>query len=255
MRGVVLAALLSAAAAGGLRAQEVRLDDVDGLAAQGRTEEARDLLVRWWSGPRTGASRQDLQRGLWLRARLTVDPAEAELDFRRLLVEYPGGPWSDRALLRLAQAAHARGDGERAQALVAELARDYPSTSARRDAEAWIASAGPAPDPPSTATASGPDAAPPASSVAPAPASRAGGFAVQLGAFSSEGRARTLADRLAAAGYEPRLVRVDGSDLVRVRVGRFASSSRADALAASLRGAGFTAMAVADADLERQVRP
>ena len=44
----------------------------------GRTEEARAALVEWWDGDREDAPRRDLQRGLWLRGRLTVDPVQAD---------------------------------------------------------------------------------------------------------------------------------------------------------------------------------
>ena len=47
------------------------------------------------------SGRGDRQRGLWLRAILTVDPLMAGLDFQRLVLEYPGGAHSDEALLRL----------------------------------------------------------------------------------------------------------------------------------------------------------
>ena len=37
-----------------------------------------------------------------------MDPVQAELDYQRLVIEYPGGLYSAEALLRLAQAAHAQ---------------------------------------------------------------------------------------------------------------------------------------------------
>ncbi|MDP2957320.1 MAG: tetratricopeptide repeat protein, partial [Longimicrobiales bacterium] len=121
------------------------LDRVEELARLGRTEEARDALRAWWSEAGPKASRRDTQRGLWLRGRLTPDPAEAALDFQRLVVEYPGGPFSVLALLRLAQAAYAAGDSATAAETVARLSLEYPASPVRREAEAWLATAGPVP--------------------------------------------------------------------------------------------------------------
>ncbi|MEQ9400688.1 MAG: SPOR domain-containing protein [Longimicrobiales bacterium] len=259
--GLVVAAALVVGTPAGLRAQDavpVRLETVDELAASGRTEEARAMLMRWWDEAHDSASRRDRQRALWLRGRLTVDPAQADLDYRRLVIEYPGGDFSDQALFRLAQAAHARGDGERARELVERLRREYPNSNVGRDAGNWLQAAGPPPAPPtgsappaSSTASTGQPAAPVQESAPAVPAS--GDHAVQLGAFSSEGRARTLKERADAAGFPARLVRVDGSQLLHVRVGRFDSMESARDLLDSLRGAGFTAALVRDADLEEPV--
>ena len=74
---------------------------VDSLALAGRADEARTVLESWWQSQRVRSSRRDRQRGLWLRAVLTVDPRMAGLDFQRLVLEYPGGLHSDEAMLRL----------------------------------------------------------------------------------------------------------------------------------------------------------
>jgi hypothetical protein len=235
------------------------LDRVEELARLGRTEEARVMALEWWrsSGPR--ASRRDTQRGLWLRGQLTPDAAQAVLDFNRLVVEYPGGPWSDLALLRLAQAAYAAGDSAAAAAHVARLLLEYPASPVRSEAEAWLATAGPVSQP--AAPDSGiarPDSAP-ARPPAPAPAGDAaaasgtGEFTIQLGAFSTVARAESLLRQLADAGFEGRLARVPGSDLVRVRLGRFDSTEGAEALLWRVRDRGFTAAMARDAHREEPV--
>ncbi len=76
-------------------------------------------------------------------------------------------------------------------------------------------------------------------------------FAVQTGAFRYQRSADDLIARLQEAGHQPRIVRVPGSDLLRVRVGRFATPDEARALAGALRDAGFEAIPVRDADDER----
>lgn len=231
------------------------LDRADELARLGRTEEARQVLSSWWSEDYAKAGRRDVQRALWLRGRLTVDPAQAALDFQRLVIEFPGGPFSDQALFRLAQASFAAGDSAAAARDVTRLGQEYPGSPVRRDAEAWLAAAGSPPPPPpvqvpdSTAA----PAAPPPAATEPAPAPSLGRYAVQLGAFSSESRARALRRRVQDAGFDARLARIPGSGLLRVRVGRFDAQGDAEAILRRLRDLGFTATVVLDADREEGV--
>jgi len=224
----------------------VTLDRVDDLVQAGRTEDARATLLRWWSRVLPRASRRDVQRGLWLRARLTVDPSQAALDYQRLVVEYPGGPYSAQALFRLAQAAWESGDSAEAARDVARLARDYPGSRVGGDAEAWLTAAGPPPPAPAV-TKKDSVVAPPAAAVA------GGRYAVQLGAFSSETLARNLQRKARDAGFEARLVRLPGSRLLRVRVGRFGTTAAAAEVSKRLETRGFTAAVVTDADQEEPV--
>jgi cell division septation protein DedD len=260
---------ISAQAPGGSPRDTVTLDAVESLIQAGRTEDARDVLLRWWGQVRPSAPAREVQRGLWLRGRLTVDPAQAELDYRRLVVEYPGGPYSAQALFRLAQSAWEMGDSAAAAQHVARLAREYPGSRVRAEAEAWLATAGLAPltvNTPDTAQVPWPHPLPPAvpqpvtaadTAQAPTPTAAptaSGRYAVQLGAFSTDERARALQSKARDAGFEARLVRVSGSTLIRVRVGRFDSSSAADPLMKRLEALGFTVAVVPDADRERPVR-
>lgn len=117
------------------------LDAVEAAMEEGRFEAARAGVERWWEGGEAGRDRREFQRALWLRARLTVEPEGAERLYRRLVVEFPGGIHSDEALLRLAQGAQARGDGEAATRYLEILARDYPSSPHRVAARAELARA------------------------------------------------------------------------------------------------------------------
>jgi cell division protein FtsN len=235
------------------------LDQVDALTREGAVAEARDELLAWWEGPGPSAGRDDQQRALWLRGLLTLDPAQAALDYTRLAVEYPSGPFTDRALLRLAGMARARGDAAAARRHYRTLARDYPNSPARTEARAWL-DANPeepaATDPPraSEPARSAPPSTTTAATSAPAaraPAATAQPFAVQFGAFGERARADDLAGRLGKAGFEPRIVVVEGSDLVRVRMGRFADPADATRLFDRVRAAGFDAMVVTDVARER----
>jgi len=247
---VFAVAFLAAARPTEAQRERPLLDRVEELTRAGRTEGARELLLRWWND-HDGASRQDVQRGLWLRGRLTADPARASLDFRRLVVEFPGGPFSDLALFRLAQAEYAAGDSTAAAREVTRLAREYPASSARRAAQAWLAAAGPVPPrseraAPAVAASGDVDRA-----GAVGATSDVGPFSVQLGAFAQRDRAEALRIKAADAGFEARLATVPGSDLVRVRVGRFDSGEDARAILDRVRDRGFAAMLVRDAGRER----
>ncbi len=239
--GILLAALTGLAWAAGAGAQATGvLDRVEELVSEGRTEEAREALLGWWADGYTDASRPDAQRGLWLRARLTVDPAQASMDYRRLVIEYPGGPYSGSALFRLAQAAFALGDSASAREGVARLLLDYPSSNAAREAEAWLASAGPLPPAPV-------DTDPPAGTTDSA------SVAIQLGAFSLREGAERVKSEVETAGFTARIIRVPGSSLFRVRVGAFDSAEEADVILGRLRERGFTAALVRDAHLEERI--
>lgn len=235
------------------QAPPASLGRVDSLVVAGRTEEARIELTTWWGASAAVASRADAQRALWLRALLTVDPGQAGVDYQRLVVEYPGGAYSDRALLRLAQLAEASGDPARARERLRTLVRDYPASPYRleagrlleevEDAAALAAAAGPSTAP----SAPGPPAAPAAGT------GTAGTWTVQVGAFASVVRARSLRDAVIAEGLDARLVQLPGSPLVRVRSGRFATEAEAQRLEDALAGRGFEATVAGDVLREEAV--
>jgi cell division septation protein DedD len=268
LRTLSLVGLLAGALAGPAPAPVAGqgLERVDSLTAAGRVQEAREELMAWLEGPGARSpSREETQRAIWLRGILTLDAAQAALDYTRLVVEYPGGPFTDGALLRLAQAAELENDLPRARRHFEELARDHPRSPLRPQAREWLDAHPPGRDPAPPVNRSPPVAAEPAPGAAPAaaaperrpppsrPAPAAGPYAVQLGAFADSVRARTLAQRALDAGFEPRLVTTPGTELVRVRVGRFTGAGEATALYDRLRAGGFEAMVVADADRERAV--
>jgi cell division septation protein DedD len=256
------------------------LDRVEELVRLGRTNDARTVLQEWWTGERDDAPQRDLQRGLWLRGRLTPDPTLAELDFQRLVVLYPSSPFAPQALLRLAQSAHAHGDGAAAERHVASIVRDYPTSPTRADAEAWLRSAGtpppatevaaPATTPPTSpepVAAQPPPAQPattqPATSVPviqpatprePAPADAVLDWAVQFGAFTDQDRAFALHQQLFDAGLAARLVRVAGSGFLHVRIGRFGTREEAARELQRVTALGYTAAIVRDDRAEELVR-
>ena len=252
------------------------LERVEELVRSGRTDEARELLMGWWDDDSDAASRRDLQRALWLRGRLTVDPMQAELDFQRLVVLYPRGEFTPDAILRMAQAAHEMGDEQAARAHVETLVRDYASSPVSRRAQAWLRAAGPVPAPPEAAPTSrraapapqpeaeraGPPPEPrttaaeaPSGDVGePAAPPRVGAYFVQLGAFAEEERAMALFEEVSALGVDVRVVRVDGSRFLHVRFGRFVEREAAVRELDRLADAGIDAALVRDERAEVLVR-
>jgi len=278
--GIAAALLLLAPLVAATPAAAQALDRVEELVRLGRTNDARTVLQEWWTAERDDAPQRDQQRGLWLRGRLTPDPTLAELDFQRLVVLYPSSPYAPQALLRLAQSAHAHGDGTAAERHVASIVRDYPASPTRAEAEAWLRSAGTLPPAMEVAT---PSAAPPSSGPpvaaqppptqppttqpvttvpviqpatpsAPAPADAVLDWAVQFGAFTDQDRAFALHQQLFDAGLAARLVRVAGSGFLHVRIGRFGTREEAARELQRVTALGYTAAIVRDDRAEELVR-
>jgi hypothetical protein len=255
--------------------QDEALSRVEQLTAEGRFGSARDELAAWFDAAWDASTREDRQRALWLRGRLTVDAGMAERDYRRLVVEYLGGPFSDDALLRLAQLAWAQSNPDAALRHLRMLGRDYPESELRAEAlelTARLGTGGVAPDagaispgaPPVNAPqGSAPQPTPPPPDAPPAVLAGIGSgsgavpatfdgmpFAIELGAFSTEPPAQTIAAAAIAAGVEIRVVGLPGSDMIHVRTGAFYSQMEAQARALALRLQGLPAAVVADREEE-----
>ncbi len=278
-RGVVLlsALILAVGAAVPVGAQE-SLDVVDSLALAGRADEARTTLESWWENGRLRSSRSDRQRGLWLRGILTVDPRMASLDFQRLVLEYPGGSHSDEAMLRLGLISAAAEDLPRAAGYFRTLVTDYPRSPQRRQAEEWLsehlvaveeaeatareaeATAREAESADEQAETTAQEEAAVVDALEPEvePPERAvtvsAHYAVQVGAFESEERARNLLASVRASGFRARIVRVQGSPLLRVRIGDFLDRTGAVELMDRVRGRGHEATIAADVAQEEPMQ-
>lgn len=222
------------------------LDRIDSLVRAGSVERAREELLGWYEARGDQASREDLQRALWLRAVLTVDPTQAALDLRRLALEYPGGPWTPGALLRLGLLAEAGDRAAEAAEHYRVLVRDHAGSEVAAAAGARLERM--SADAPAPASV---PAAPPGGSGEPATSGAvASDFTVQLGAFSSRDRALTLTAQAREAGFDVRMVGVPGSDLIRVRVGRFADPESATPLYDQVVARGFEAVVIPGASRE-----
>ena len=263
--GLLSAVILAVGVAVPVGAQE-SLATVDSLALAGRADEARAALDSWWLNERAGSNRRDRQHGLWLRAILTVDPNMAGLDFQRLVLEYPGGSYSDEAMLRLGLISAGAGDLPRAAGYFRTLVTDYPRSPRRRQAEEWLSdhlveveeAEAAAREAEALAPRSA-DAAAAAAVQEPEADSPSGAetvslrYAVQVGAFESEERARDLLAAVNASGFRARIVRVPASPLVRVRIGAFSDRAGAAELLDQVRRRGHEATIAADVPDEEPV--
>jgi len=78
-------------------------------------------------------------QALFWRASLAASAADAESDYKHIVVDYPLAPQAADALLRLAQLELARGDREGALAHLQRIPRDYPRSKSLPRASYWMA--------------------------------------------------------------------------------------------------------------------
>src|SRR6476620_5638044 len=76
---------------------------------------------------------------LFWRASLASNAADAESDYKHIVVDYPLAPQAEDALLRLAQLELARGDREGALVHLQRIPRDYPRSKSLARASYWSA--------------------------------------------------------------------------------------------------------------------
>lgn len=78
-------------------------------------------------------------QALFWRASLASNAADAESDYRHIVVDYPLAPQAEDALLRLAQLELARGDRDGALTHLQRIQRDYPRSKSLARANYWTA--------------------------------------------------------------------------------------------------------------------
>ena len=76
---------------------------------------------------------------LYWRASLASNAADAESDYKHIVVDYPLAPQAEDALLRLAQLELARGDRDAALTHLQRIPRDYPRSKSLARASYWTA--------------------------------------------------------------------------------------------------------------------
>lgn len=78
-------------------------------------------------------------QALFWRATLAANAADAESDYKHIVVDYPLAPQAEDALLRLAQLELARGDRDGALGHLQRIPRDYPRSKSLARASYWTA--------------------------------------------------------------------------------------------------------------------
>jgi cell division septation protein DedD len=106
----------------------------DGNAAAGRA-----LVDSMIATAQPGSN--EYAEGVYWRAVLAATAADAEMDYRRVIVDYPNSPRVEDALIRLAQLEIARANYDAALRHLGRLASEYPESPARARAGYWTARA------------------------------------------------------------------------------------------------------------------
>jgi cell division septation protein DedD len=83
----------------------------------------------------------DYAEGVYWRAVLAATAADAEIDYKRIVVDYPMSSRVEDALIRLAQLEMARGSYDSAVRHLTQLSTEHPESPARGRAGYWLARA------------------------------------------------------------------------------------------------------------------
>jgi tetratricopeptide (TPR) repeat protein len=144
MRQLLAALLLSLAPIAPLVAQQAdsTVTDTTFLAAQrlvveGRGDEGRAIIARELAAAPEGSPRY--VEALYWRAALASTAADAERDYKRIIIEFPASRRSESALVGLAQLELARGDRAQAMQHLERVVREHPSGPSRARASFWMA--------------------------------------------------------------------------------------------------------------------
>jgi cell division septation protein DedD len=107
------------------------------LVVEGRGDEGRAIITRELTAAPDGSPRY--VEALYWRAALASTAADAERDYRRIIIEFPASRRSESALVGLAQLELARGDRARAMQHLERVVREHPSGPSRARASFWMA--------------------------------------------------------------------------------------------------------------------
>jgi cell division protein FtsN len=135
-------ALLSCAATLAVAQAPARLTDpvfvrAQGLVSDGNGAAGRALIDSVIAV--TPPTARLYPEALYWRASLASNAADAESDYKHIVVDYPLAPQAEDALLRLAQLELARGDREGALIHLQRIPRDYPRSKSLARASYWTA--------------------------------------------------------------------------------------------------------------------
>jgi len=109
------------------------------LVNDGNTQAGRALVDSMISVAAPGSN--DYAEAVYWRAVLAGTAAEAEMDYRRIVVDFPASPRVEDALIRLAQLEIARGNYDGALRHLNRIATEHPDSPSRARAGYWSARA------------------------------------------------------------------------------------------------------------------
>lgn len=107
------------------------------LVVEGRGQEGRAIIARELAAAPEGSPRY--VEALYWRAALAATAADAERDYKRIIIEFPVSRRSESALVGLAQLELARGDRSQAMQHLERVVREHPSGPSRARASFWMA--------------------------------------------------------------------------------------------------------------------
>jgi len=136
---VLAVAPIAAAAAQGAQPVNPAYRRAQTLVNDGNAQAGRALVDSMIAVAQPGSN--DYAEGVYWRAVLAATAADAEMDYRRIVVDYPASPRVDDALIRLAQLEIARGNYDGALRHLAQIATERPDSPSRARAGYWSARA------------------------------------------------------------------------------------------------------------------
>ena len=136
---VLAAAPIAAASAQGTVAVNPVYRRAQTLVKDGNTQAGRALVDSMISVAAPGSN--DYAEGVYWRAVLAGTAAEAEMDYRRIVVDFPTSPRVEDALIRLGQLEIARGNYDGALRHLNRIATEHPDSPSRARAGYWTARA------------------------------------------------------------------------------------------------------------------
>jgi hypothetical protein len=107
------------------------------LVVEGRGDEGRAIVTRALAAAPEGSPRY--VEALYWRAALASTAADAERDYKRIVIEFPASRRSESALIALAQLELARGDRAQAMQHLERVVREHPTGPSRARASFWMA--------------------------------------------------------------------------------------------------------------------
>ena len=107
------------------------------LVVEGRGQEGRAIIARELTAAPEGSPRY--VEALYWRAALAATAADAERDYKRIIIEFPVSRRAESALVGLAQLELARGDRAQAMQHLERVVREHPSGPSRARASFWMA--------------------------------------------------------------------------------------------------------------------